>query len=92
MKWTIQKYSEAVVQRWSVRKMVSKSSQNSPEPLDVLYKKGVFKNFAKFPGKDLSSSLFLIKLQVFLWILQNFLEYLFRRTPLVAASEYRMFI
>ena len=60
-------------------------------------KKDVLRNFAKFTEKHLCQGLFLIKLQslglrlyykgdsgtgVFLWILQNFKEYLFYRTPL----------
>ena len=63
---------------------------------DVFCEKSVLRNFAKFTGKHLCQSLFLIKLQpwglqlylirdsgtgVFLWILQNFSEQLFRRTP-----------
>ena len=51
-------------------------------------KNNVFKNFAKFTGKHTCQSLFLIKLlatlkkdsvaDVFLWILQNFSEHLFK--------------
>ena len=53
--------------------------------------KGVLSNFAKFTGKHLCQSLFLIKLQAapatFLWILRNFKNTFFYRTPLVAASD-----
>ena len=63
---------------------------------DVLCKKGVLRNFAKFTGKYLCQSLFSNKVaglrpaallqdsgtSVFLWILWNFQEYLFSRTPL----------
>ena len=47
------------------------------QPPEVFCKKGVLRNFAKFTGKHLCQSLFLIKLQaggtgVFLWILWNF--------------------
>ena len=35
------------------------------QPLQVFYKKSVFKNFAIFTGKNLCWSLFLIKLQAF---------------------------
>ena len=53
-------------------------------------KKGVLRNFAKFTGKHFCQSLFFDKLYwkrgfgtgVFLWILWNFLENLFYRTPL----------
>ena len=60
-------------------------------------KKAVLRNFAKFTGKHLCQSLFLKKVAilrpatflkrdpgtgVFLWILRNFLEHLFHRTPL----------
>ena len=59
--------------------------------LEVFCEKGVLKSFAKFTGKHLRQSLFLIKLQtlglqiyekrvsgtgVFLWILRNFEEHL----------------
>ena len=58
--------------------------KNRPE---VFCKKFVFRNFAKFTGKYLCQSLFLMKLQTsstgaFLWILQNFLKQIFYRTPL----------
>ena len=60
-------------------------------------KKGILRNFAKFTGKNLSQSLFFNKVAglrfatllkkdpctgVFLWILRNFQEHLFYRTPL----------
>ena len=63
---------------------------------DVFCEKSVLRNFAKFTGKHLCQGLFLIKLQtwglqlylirdsgtgVFLWILRNFSEQLFHRTP-----------
>ena len=59
-------------------------------------RKGVLGNFAKFTGKHLCQILFLIRLQawglqlylkrssgtdVFLWILRDFQEHLFYRTP-----------
>ena len=49
-------------------------------------KKGALRNFTKFTGKYFCQSLFFNKV-VFLWILRNFREHLFYRTPLVAASE-----
>ena len=67
----------------------------------VLWKKGVLRNFAKFTGKHLCRSLFLIKLQasglqlyqkrnsgtvVFLWTLRNSKNTFIYRTPLAAAS------
>ena len=66
-------------------------------------KKGVLRNVTKFTGKHLCQSLFFNKLQtqglqpystrysrtgIFLWILWNFKEHLFYRTPLVAASSF----
>ena len=66
----------------------SKLQKQAPE---VFCKKGVLRNFAKFTGKHLCQSLFFNKVAglrpVFMWILRNFLEQLFYRTPLVAASE-----
>ena len=64
----------------------------------VLYKKAVFRNFAKFTEKHLYLDFFFDKVDlkrlyenfikkrdsnasVFLWILQNFLELIFNRTP-----------
>ena len=47
-------------------------------------KKDVLQNFAKFTGKVLCQKLFFIRVcdaGVFLWVLQNFWEYLFYRTP-----------
>ena len=67
----------------------------------MFFKIGFLKNFTIFTWKNQCSSLFLIKLQarrpasllkryfdrgVFLWILQKFEEYLFYRTPSVAAA------
>ena len=46
-------------------------------------KKAVLRNFAKFTVEHLRHS----GVGVSLWILRNFLEHLFYRTPLVAASE-----
>ena len=63
--------TEAVVQRCSVKKVFLEISQNWQE------------NTCAWVS-------FLIKLQgsgLFLWILWNFLEHLFYRTPLVAASD-----
>ena len=53
----------------------------------MFFKISVLKNFALFTGKHLCWSLFLIKREtgVFLWILRNFYEQLFHRTPLAAA-------
>ena len=64
---------------------------------EVLWKKGVFKNFAKFKGKQLCWSLFFEKVEglkratlywkrdsiigVFLWILWNFYKDLFYGAP-----------
>ena len=64
---------------------------------EVLWKKGVFKNFAKFKGKQLCWSLFFKKVEglkratlywkrdsiigVFLWILWNFYKDLFYGAP-----------
>ena len=64
----------------------------------MFFEIGVLKNFANFTGKHLCWSFFLIKNSttllktgtntgVFLWNLQTFLEHLFYRTTLVAASE-----
>ena len=61
------------------------SSLRSSRP-EVFCKKGVLRKFAKLLGKNLCQSLFLIKLQAFLWILWNFFYIFFYRTPLVAAS------
>ena len=47
-------------------------------------RKGVLRNFAKFTGKHLCQSLFFNKVagtSVFLWILRNFWEHFFYRTP-----------
>ena len=69
-------------------------------------RKGVFRNFIKFTGKDLYQSLFFNKVaghklatllkgnfgtDVFLWILRNFKDHFFHRTPLVAASKRPIF-
>ena len=54
----------------------TKSSSRSSRP-EVFYKEGVLRTFAKFLGKHPCQSLFLIKLQFFLWILWNFYEHLF---------------
>ena len=67
--------------------------------LEMFFKKFVLKTFAIFTGKHPCGSPFLIKLQarpatllkrdsngsVFLWILQNFKQQLFYRTPMIAA-------
>ena len=55
--------------------------------LKVFYEKGVLRNFTKFTGKHLSQRpAALLKRHsgtgVFLWILRNFLDHLFYRTPL----------
>ena len=63
----------------------------------MFFKIGALKNFPVFIGKHQRWSLFLIKLQIeglqrdsnagaFLWILQNFKEHLFCRTPTKAVS------
>ena len=59
-------------------------------------KKGILRSFTKFSKKHLYQSLFINKFQIywkrnsdtvfFLWILWNFWEQLFYKTPLVAAS------
>ena len=49
--------------------------------LEVFFKKGVVRYFAKFTGKHLCRRLFF-----FLWILRNFWDHLFYRTVLVASS------
>ena len=71
--------------------------------LQVVFKIDVLKNFTIFTEKQLCQSLFLIKLQawrptnlskrdsytgVFLWILQNFKNSIFNRTPLMAATGF----
>ena len=68
----------------------------------MFFKMGVFKNFVIFRKKHLCWGLFLTKFQawrpstslkrnsntgLFLWILRNFEEQLFYRTPPVAASK-----
>ena len=64
------------------------SSNNRSSHRRCSVKNGVLRNFARFTGKHLCQVSFLIKLQaescgtgVFLWILRNFLEHLFYRTP-----------
>ena len=57
-------------------------------PSEVFWKKGVYKNFAIFPGKHLCPSLLFKSTGAFLWILGNFQKHLFYRTLLVAASEH----
>ena len=73
---------------WSLEFYVTTFRSSRPE---VLRKKGVLRKFLKFTGKHLCQSLFCQSLfsgtRVFLWILWNFQEHLFYRTPLVAASE-----
>ena len=54
---------------------------------EVFFRKCVFKNSAKFIRKHLFKCNFIRKeIPIFLWILQNFEEHLFYRTPPVAAS------
>ena len=49
----------------------------------MFYNKGILKNFAKFTAKHLCQSLFFDKVPgLSLWILRNFQEHLFYRTPL----------
>ena len=65
----------------------------------MFFKIGVLKNFAIITGNHPCWRLFLIKLQVwrysntgvFLWILWNFLEKLFYKTPPVAAAIHSTF-
>ena len=65
----------------------------------MFFKIGVLKNFAIITGNHPCWRLFLIKLQVwrysntgvFLWILWNFLEKLFYKTPPVAAAIHFIF-
>ena len=65
----------------------------------MFFKIGVLKNFAIITGNHPCWRLFLIKLQVwrysntgvFLWILWNFLEKLFYKTPPVAAAIHSIF-
>ena len=75
--------SELIISNFIALKPTIRSSR-----LEVLYKKRVLKNFAKFTGKHLCQSLpeaeacnFIKKRDsetgVFLWILQNFWEHLF---------------
>ena len=61
-------------------------SSSWKQPLEVFYKIGVLKNFTKFIGKHLCHSLTtLLKKRLwyrcYLWILWNFQEHLFYRTP-----------
>ena len=61
-------------------------SYSYKQPLEVFYKKSVLKNFTKFTGKHLCHSLTtLLKKRLwhrcYLWILWNFQEHLFYRTP-----------
>ena len=72
------------VLKTSCLKKNNKFQKQSPR---VFFKKGVLRNFAKFTGKYLSQSLFLIKLQYsceFCKISKNTFCY---ATPPVAASE-----
>ena len=67
--------------------------QSKSSRLKMFFEIGSLKNFAIFTGKHLYLSLFLIKLKAckffkkrlqhrcFLWVLQNFQEQLFYRTP-----------
>ena len=65
----------------------------------MFFKIGVLKNFAIITGNHPCWRLFLIKLQVwrcsntgvFLWILWNFLEKLFYKTPPVTAAIHSIF-
>ena len=59
------------------------------KPLMCSLRKGILRNLAQFTGKHLCQSVFLNKVAgwdsgtgVFLWILRNFSENLFYRTPL----------
>ena len=65
---------------WS-RNVAVRCNKIQKSRLQMSFKIGVLKNFAKFTGKHLCWSLFLINLQAckqaagdFLWILQNFLK------------------
>ena len=64
---------------------IGKISSIQKLPEEMFYKMGALKNFSKFKRKHLiSESLLWLKFQVcgvFLWILQNFQERLFYRTP-----------
>ena len=70
------------------------SFKDGSSRLEAFCTKSVLENFAKFTGKHLCQGQRLFNqvvglkpgIGVFLWILQNFQEHLFRRTPAVAAS------
>ena len=70
---------------------ISFTENSQKQPSEVFCKKGVLANFAKFLRKFLRQSLFFNKVagywkrdsgtDVFLWILRNFEEHVFYRTP-----------
>ena len=82
--------------------LVARKEKLQKQLSGVFFKKGFLKNFAKFAGKHLSQSLFCNKVPslrsanllkkdsgtgVFMWILKNFQNTFFYRTPPVVASK-----
>ena len=68
-----------VNQRWLLMVSVTLNRSSLSE---VFFKIGALKNFAKFTGKHCYRG-------VFLWLLRNFQEHRFYRTPPVGTSDWK---